>query len=683
MAFDLTAVIRLRDQFSKNMDKARKSTEKFNKTTDRLKKIGKITTGAVAAGYAAMSAAAWKSAQTAEESTRIMAISTGAAGEALDDLLDSYRTVGRTVPDDLTKVSDAMATLNTMTGAAGSELESLTKGVLDASRMLGEDGAGNAAAFGRAMAQWQIPADKGTETLDKLFKATQDYGLGLGDISGHLTGYGAILKNAGFEMDEAAHFFSILSKEGLSVSRIMPAVNSAFRNWASEGKDSRKEFDKVIRTIRETEDSQKALALATDVFGAQGAQRLMTAIRNGVIPSVDELGSVFDNTSGLVAETNEQTMTMGERMNRLRNRMSLALEPVGRGMLDLADKAIPYLEKGFGAVVNGMDWLREKGLSAFYSIRDAIITAFPELSEFSISLSDVGDFLRGMFERAQPYIEWFISDGIPQAVSVVRDLYDRAIELYQYIADNWTKIEPWIYGIVGAFTAYKVISGIVATVIGIKTAAMTAFGVAVALATNPIFLIAAAIGVLIAIGILLYKNWDVISEKAGELWGKVTEKFNNIRDSISDAMKSVSDIMTSTWDKITGTVEDRINGIIRLVNGMIDKLNGVSISVPSWVPGIGGESFGFEMPTLPEVSIGKSHYHGLDRVPYDGYTARLHKDERVLTAQEAKQQDRGASGMSGGITVNVQTLNVRKESDLDYIIEGLYRKAKLEWEGGV
>jgi hypothetical protein len=62
---------------------------------------------------------------------------------------------------------------------------------------------------------------------------------------------------------------------------------------------------------------------------------------------------------------------------------------------------------------------------------------------------------------------------------------------------------------------------------------------------------------------------------------------------------------------------------------------------------------------------------GLSRVPYNGFQATLHKDEQVLTAEEAKSYRNGGGGQ--GVTVNVQSLAVREEADVEKIA---YRLAK-------
>ncbi|MGG4344352.1 phage tail tape measure protein [Paenibacillus lautus] len=75
------------------------------------------------------------------------------------------------------------------------------------------------------------------------------------------------------------------------------------------------------------------------------------------------------------------------------------------------------------------------------------------------------------------------------------------------------------------------------------------------------------------------------------------------------------------------------------------------------------------------TGVFKGHNGGLDRVPYNGYTASLHAGEAVLTREEAKRY-RGESGANGGgsssVTVNIYGgLTVREEADVESIAKRL------------
>ncbi|WP_436644897.1 phage tail protein [Latilactobacillus sakei] len=93
---------------------------------------------------------------------------------------------------------------------------------------------------------------------------------------------------------------------------------------------------------------------------------------------------------------------------------------------------------------------------------------------------------------------------------------------------------------------------------GVITSAATAtWGFTTALLSNPLTWIIAgivvAITAVIAAGVLLYKNWDVIKAKAGELGKWLGEKWDGIKTSTSKAWDnvkaSISDKSKEAWDK--------------------------------------------------------------------------------------------------------------------------------------
>ena len=77
-----------------------------------------------------------------------------------------------------------------------------------------------------------------------------------------------------------------------------------------------------------------------------------------------------------------------------------------------------------------------------------------------------------------------------------------------------------------------------------------------------------------------------------------------------------------------------------------------------------------------------SYASGLERVPYDGYLARLHEGERVLTASQAREL-KNDTGRSGEVTINVETLQVREEADIQKIGKSLLEEIKKARRAGL
>ncbi|MCR8645586.1 hypothetical protein NV379_23385 [Paenibacillus sp. N1-5-1-14] len=152
--------------------------------------------------------------------------------------------------------------------------------------------------------------------------------------------------------------------------------------------------------------------------------------------------------------------------------------------------------------------------------------------------------------------------------------------------------------------------------------------------------------------------------------------FSTLWDLWQKAWPTIQSIIESVWgvvQPIFGAIVDIIGIIIelgkRLWNEMLPVFEGIWSVLKPIVDGIGsfaswiGDKVSWFRKELQgdDKSSGKPHAAGLHTVPRDNYPALLHRNEAVLTAQEANQYRNGSRGSS--IVINMNNPVVRDESD--------------------
>lgn len=141
------------------------------------------------------------------------------------------------------------------------------------------------------------------------------------------------------------------------------------------------------------------------------------------------------------------------------------------------------------------------------------------------------------------------SDTVSAAFDKAASALDGVSSAIGWVKDNANILIPIVAGLTGAFVAYKAVSTAMAIAEAVKTAVLAtgattitattvatwALNAAMAVLTSPIFLVVAAVGALIAIGVALWQNWDTVKVKASELWAAVVNIFSGIGSAISGA----------------------------------------------------------------------------------------------------------------------------------------------------
>lgn len=104
------------------------------------------------------------------------------------------------------------------------------------------------------------------------------------------------------------------------------------------------------------------------------------------------------------------------------------------------------------------------------------------------------------------------------------------------------------------------------------------------MAANPIGAVILAVEALVAAGILLWKNWDTVKAKAGELWTKVKSVFGGVRDAITGAFDAAKEKVKGFFSWL----DDKISSI-----PLLGDIYSGGKSALSWIGGkISGHAMG-------------------------------------------------------------------------------------------
>lgn len=150
------------------------------------------------------------------------------------------------------------------------------------------------------------------------------------------------------------------------------------------------------------------------------------------------------------------------------------------------------------------------------------------------------------------------------------------------------------------------------------------------------------------------------------------------------AWQGVKSIFKGIFDTFAAICKAPINAVIGIINGAISSLNKINISIPDWVPGLGGKSFGINIPTIPQLYKGTDNWQGGAAIIHDrgGEIVDLPKGSRVYPHDKSIEMARkeGKRNGSGSISINIQKLadkiEVRSDEDIDRIAEALAYKLK-------
>jgi len=177
-------------------------------------------------------------------------VGTGKTGKQLKGLEKDFKAVYSKTPAGMEEVGNAIADLNTRLGMSGKPLQRMALQFVELSRLTDTDLQGNIQTVTRLFGDWSVKTNEQAGTLDKLYRASQNSGIAVKDLSDYMVSFGSPLRSLGFEFDEAAAMFARFEKEGVNIQTSMPGLRMALKNFAQDGLDPVKSLQKTFDAMK-------------------------------------------------------------------------------------------------------------------------------------------------------------------------------------------------------------------------------------------------------------------------------------------------------------------------------------------------------------------------------------------------------------------------------------------------
>jgi TP901 family phage tail tape measure protein len=379
-----------------------KVDQQLARISNNMRRSGIAMSKALTAPLVAIGGVAVKAALDVDEALDIIARGTGAQGEALKGLEQEWRKLATSVTQSFEDSAKVIADYNTRLGLTGKALHDISKQALDASRMLNEDVNAIVSESAKAMQSWGVEAENMSGFLDKIFKASQDTGVGMSSLSSQLYYYGASLKAMGFDIDSSIALLAQFEREGVNTERIISAMAIGLRNMAQAGvADTNQAFIQLINTIQNAKTETEAIAIATKVFGRSGTE-MAIAIREGKI-SVEEMVDALNKADGAIQRTADSTDSFDEKIVRVRRSIMLAIEPLGTEMLNIAESVIPTLQRKSEEFATSIANMSDSSRKAIVEFAGVLAVGGPLLIAISATINairNLGSVVMAVFVAA-------------------------------------------------------------------------------------------------------------------------------------------------------------------------------------------------------------------------------------------------------------------------------------------
>lgn len=702
----------------RNANQWTKAGKQIEKTGKTIAGVGGSLTKTVTAPIAGLGIASVKMAADFEKGMSTVQSISGATGEDLDKLSQKAKEMGLKTKYSAAEATDAFKYM-AMAGWEAEEMGRGIEGIMYLAGATGEDLANTSDIVTDALTAFGMHAEDTKGFVDVLAQTANKSNTSVSMLGESFKYVAPVAGALQFNVQDVSTALGLMANSGIKASSAGTALRSLFTRMAKPTKESQaamdalgisltdskgnmKSLDTIMRETRKSfaglTESQKA-QYAAALAGKTGMSGLL-AIVNSADKDFNELSSAINNSNGACKKMYDTAN------DNLAGQLTILKSTVEGIAVSFGERLLPYVKKGT-ELIQGLADRFGKLTKAQQDtiIKVGLIAAAigPALLIFGKTVVVIGKVVQavGMVGKAFRAAETVMGLVTAPASAVVLGLA-AVVVAGVLIYKNWDKIKAaagklWNFvknifqrmGISGDGLKKKLAP------IGEKFSAIGEHAKELWVVVGP---------VLAKIGEVVHAVFSVAFGAAiGAAIGYFDSFFNSVTQIVSGIMTwfdgiimFITGVFTGNWAKawegvrnifggifesLGGLLKMPINGVISMINGAIAGINSINVKIPDWVPGIGGENFGINIPPLPLLARGTDNWKGgLAQISEKGgEIVDLPSGTRVYPHDETvrKAYADGAkknSGKSVYIAKLADSIVVKSESDIDKIAEALAKK---------
>lgn len=550
---------------------------------------------------------------------------TGATAAEMEGLSDAVEGVyaDRNLGTDMQDVADAVALAKQTTGLWGEDLESVSADALMLRDTFDYDLNESLRASKALMTNFGLDshtamnyiaegAQKGLDYSGELLDTISEYSVQFAKVGMDADDMFNIMQagaeNGAWNLDKVGDAIKEFSIRSIDDSKTTQEAFAALGYDADEvmgifakgGEDANIAFNTILQDLISMDDEVARDAVGVQLFG--------TMWEDLGVDAMAALSEVTDGTYLAGDALNEINAvkydTVGQALQGISRQLEVQLAPAGSAAAQRLAEMSPQITESLKTVSPYIEDLAVKFSDVLVDGIDLAIAALIWCSQNTDTLKAAAVGLGIVFATFSAAKMITSIHNAVAAFSLLRAAHLKEKAETIYLQALYAKDAVVKGASTAATVAQTAATGAWNVVAGIGTAVTSAFGAAMAFLTSPIGLVILAIGALIGIGVLLYKNWDTVKMYAVQLGTFLSGVWNSISTAVGNFINGIKEKFLSGFSALVGIVKAPINGVISLINGAINGINGISVDIPDWVPGFGGKHFGLMLPTMPLLAKG-------------------------------------------------------------------------------